>query len=281
MHKEKCIYYDNASQWAGGELAAPVIVLGDTGSVLDDAWALVKADKLPVWGSVLASSQSSGRGQTRRHWQSPKGNIYAALRLPNVAPFDNTAAAPALSALIIEALENIHCKVQLKWPNDLVANLKKFGGILLEEKQGVIIAGIGININEAPLNSFMREGAALEGGVLPLLKHDFQELTYYNNNIYSDEIPLSERLWLYLVRRMYFCYTTESPMLWSDNWKKIAERNLLWKGQSASLHDTDTVINGIVMGLGVGGELALLVDGNEQYFLSGSLNFCDYTRLGG
>ena len=37
---------------------------------------------LGVFDSLLAESQTNGRGQYRRNWGSPAGNLYASLRLP-------------------------------------------------------------------------------------------------------------------------------------------------------------------------------------------------------
>ncbi len=273
MLKEKCTFCDNAWQWSGEGLPAPVIVLHETGSVLDDAWELLQKDQLPEWACVLAHSQSSGRGQTRRQWQSPAGNIYVALRLPWQSPFNTTAAAPALSMLITKVLRDFNCNLRIKWPNDLVVNLQKVGGILLEERQGVIIAGIGINLIKAPSNSQLRHGAALQAGVLPVSSHMEQNLTSCNNILFSDEISLNERLWLYLVRNMYFCYKHKLPVNWAQIWHHEAEYDLLWLGQRVSLEDTDGVVTGVLKGLGANGELVLLVNGQEQYFLSGSLNF--------
>lgn len=40
---------------------------------------------LGVFDSLLAESQTNGRGQYRRNWGSPAGNLYASLRLPHGA----------------------------------------------------------------------------------------------------------------------------------------------------------------------------------------------------
>ncbi len=276
IQKEKMNYPNSLWQWKGDGLKAPVLVLDEVDSVLDDAWNLVKQNNFPIWSCVLARSQNKGRGQTRREWQSPSGNIYAALRLPNEQVFANTCAAPALSALIIKALTPITCNLGMKWPNDLVdiKKLQKVGGILLEEKQDVIIAGIGINLEYAPSTQQMRMGAALNAGVLNINPAAHSILRSYDKNIFQDDILFAEKLWLYLVSKMYFCYTAKLPMLWADLWQKEAEKHLLWKGKFVSITDTDTKVFGILNGISSTGELELLVDGQKQYFLSGNLSYC-------
>ena len=76
-------------------LPGPVYLTGAATSSLDAARLLVEADLFPEWASVLCLSQSAGRGQMRRAWSSPAGNLYTALRLPMKPPFDSEAAAPA------------------------------------------------------------------------------------------------------------------------------------------------------------------------------------------
>ncbi len=272
VFKSKCAFYDHASEWHG--LGINSIVLEETSSVLDDAWALCGQGKFPIWSNVLAGSQRAGRGQTRREWQSPKGNLYAALHLPNVYPFNSTAAAPALSTLIIEVLNELGCFLQVKWPNDLIdaTKMQKVGGILLEEKQNVIIAGIGINIEFAPSLEFMRKEAAFAAGTLPLPSDIENKLIKYNTDAVCNNSFFAERLWLYLVRKMYFCYTSELSQVWAKSWLQKANDTLLWKGHNVCLTDGNSKVCGTLSALGPQGELELLVNGQKKYFLNGSLN---------
>ena len=141
---------------------APVYLCGSATSSMDVARALAAHGQLPVWGSVLALSQRSGRGQLGRNWVSPEGNVYAALRLPQSHPFTGTAAAPAVGGLIAEALTHMGFDVHMKWPNDLLRREEqeegpgwcKVGGILLEERplpphretpaENLLVAGNGL-----------------------------------------------------------------------------------------------------------------------------------------
>jgi BirA family transcriptional regulator, biotin operon repressor / biotin---[acetyl-CoA-carboxylase] ligase len=110
----------------------------------------------PEGAVVLAEEQTAGRGRAGRTWHSERGaGLYATLLLrPKLSP----AQAPLLTML---AGLSAHSAVQsqtglvaeLKWPNDLLLNGKKFGGILTEmyaEPNLVqfVIIGIGINANQ-------------------------------------------------------------------------------------------------------------------------------------
>ena len=105
---------------------------------------------------VMAESQTAGRGRTGRTWFSEKGTgLYVTLLLrPRLAP----AQAPLLTMLAgLSAQAAVAAQTgltpELKWPNDLMLNGKKLGGILTEmhaEPSAVrfVIVGIGINVNQ-------------------------------------------------------------------------------------------------------------------------------------
>ncbi len=254
--------------------ALPVFLVGHTDSVLNDAWRCVNDGLLPIWGAVLAQSQSQGRGQTRRQWHSPEGNVYIAIRLPAEGIFATTAAAPVFSTLALLALQNLGCFLQLKWPNDLVlgTGTHKVGGILLEEKQGVLMAGMGINLQQAPQEKFLRENHALPAGILPPLQGLYDCIRSENSSVFSSQTPLAEALAIYLVSQIHFWYkkkllTATSEKAWTD----LAEAFLLWKGQEVELTDGQESKRGILQGLGSQGEIILRTQGQLQQCTSGSL----------
>ena len=125
--------------------------LGEVTSTLDAARTLMDAGLLAPWESVQAVRQTSGRGQLRRQWISPAGNIYATLRLPQADPFLGSEATPALSLMLAAACAELGLSVWVKWPNDLWLADGKLAGILCEtcrDKAGGlhVAAGIGVNI---------------------------------------------------------------------------------------------------------------------------------------
>lgn len=105
---------------------------------------------------VLAEEQTQGRGRAGRTWHSERGTgLYFTLLLrPKLAP----AQAPILTMLAgLSAQAAVQAQTglvpELKWPNDLLLNAKKLGGILTEmhaEPSTVrfVIVGIGINVNQ-------------------------------------------------------------------------------------------------------------------------------------
>ena len=102
---------------------------------------------------VLAEQQTAGRGRRGRQWVSPYGcNLYLSV----VWAFEGgIQAIEGLSLAIGVAARRamVHCGaegIKLKWPNDLLWEKKKVGGILLEivgDPTGYcqVVVGLGLN----------------------------------------------------------------------------------------------------------------------------------------
>jgi BirA family biotin operon repressor/biotin-[acetyl-CoA-carboxylase] ligase len=110
---------------------------------------------------VVAESQTAGKGRMGRPWESPPGvNIYLSIILrppflPNKMPLITLMTAVACAEAITEVTGLLP---GIKWPNDLLLNGKKLGGILTEadlemDRINFVVVGIGINVN-VPRSSF-------------------------------------------------------------------------------------------------------------------------------
>ncbi|MDJ1179367.1 biotin--[acetyl-CoA-carboxylase] ligase [Roseofilum sp. BLCC_M91] len=114
-------------------------------------WKLLR-EGAPPGTVVIARRQTAGRGQWGRSWSSADGGLYLSWAIaPNLA----TEKALLLTissawgiATILRQYQNL--PIQIKWPNDLILNQRKVGGILTETRvhqnqihQAVI--GVGIN----------------------------------------------------------------------------------------------------------------------------------------
>jgi len=129
---------------SGGD--EPVFLADACASCLDLAWQLAAEGRFPVWASALALTQHAGRGRMGRTWRSPPGNLHAAWRLPDLdSPWQDLASLLVGDA-VRHALDAMGVPVCLKWPNDLMIENRKLGGILIEEREGRVMAGIGINL---------------------------------------------------------------------------------------------------------------------------------------
>ncbi len=252
-------------------LSVPVFHYDVLSSVLDVAHEHIAQNELPIWGSVLATSQTQGRGQLRRLWESPPGNLYAALRLPEEAPFTQEAAAPAVGALLAEVLCSLGLDVYLKWPNDIVVLHEgmphKIGGILLEERGGRILAGIGINIVSAPSATVLRQNAAMPAGFLkelPEFKKD-----QFGNDLATSLPALPRSLWHVLVKKAFLTYREKSP--YPMYWRPFAETRLLWKGKMVVWEDEGKCVSGRLLGLGDSGGIRLELGMRVDEVMSGGI----------
>jgi BirA family biotin operon repressor/biotin-[acetyl-CoA-carboxylase] ligase len=89
----------------------------------------------------------AGRGRQGRQWSSPAGNLYAST-LVRLRPGDPPAGSLALVAAV--AVREAVGIGTIKWPNDLLIDGTKAAGILLERADDAVVAGIGVNVSEAP-----------------------------------------------------------------------------------------------------------------------------------
>lgn len=241
---------------ATGSAPPSVIICGPCTSSLDVAHALAAAGALPEWGAVLAVSQRAGRGQLRRPWESPPGNIYAALRLPAAGVFATETAAIALGCLFAESFAALGVPVQLKWPNDLLLGDAKIGGMLIEEKRGVVLAGIGINLVSAPPPEALRQGWAVPAASLT------------DRDISAT--PLT--LWRHLVEGALFCYEAQVLRAGGADFVSCAEKHLAWVGRGVVVHGGDVGdCPGRILGLEPQGGLRIVISGREHILRSGSI----------
>lgn len=114
---------------------------------------------------LLAEKQMSGKGRKDRSWLSlPEVNLTFSVLIKEKKyihkniNFINLASSLAV-ALSIENLFQL--RPELKWPNDILINKKKVGGILLEsnsrgDKIEAVIVGLGINVNQTSFNGNFR-----------------------------------------------------------------------------------------------------------------------------
>jgi len=104
---------------------------------------------------VIAEEQTAGRGRLGRPWFSPPSqNLTFSIVLRPQLNNEVLNLLPLYTAVAVaEAIERTtSLKVECKWPNDLLINKKKVGGILIEGsfKNGKIeyaVIGVGINVN--------------------------------------------------------------------------------------------------------------------------------------
>jgi BirA family biotin operon repressor/biotin-[acetyl-CoA-carboxylase] ligase len=105
---------------------------------------------------VFAEHQTAGRGRRGSHWLAPPHSSIlcsVAVWMPD-APGQGALVTRAAAVAGAEAIEaQCRLNVGVRWPNDLVIDDRKVGGILVEARpaageRGPVVIGIGINCTQ-------------------------------------------------------------------------------------------------------------------------------------
>ncbi|MBU1040197.1 MAG: biotin--[acetyl-CoA-carboxylase] ligase [Proteobacteria bacterium] len=233
-----------------------IVVCGPCASTMDVARELVAQGRLGAFGSVIAPAQTGGRGQLRRTWLSAPGNVLATLVLPPAEGLWNDLRPLVLGHLLAEALEGVCEGVCVKWPNDLLVNERKIGGILVEERPGCVLAGLGLNLGWAPREEDLRPGHCVAAGSFRL----------------PPGVSGALGLWRMLVNRLETGYVTLLETFSPSDFLTIFQSRLAWKGRRVLVCEGAGVrYEATIRGVSGKGELVLDCDGKEILFLAGDV----------
>ena len=116
--------------------------------------------------AVVAVEQTAGRGSRGRTWTSARGGLWLSVlsRPAGAAPAEALSVRIALA--VADALEDAGIAgVQVKWPNDLLVQGRKMGGILCEarwngDRLAWIAIGVGINVANRLSGALLDSAAA-------------------------------------------------------------------------------------------------------------------------
>lgn len=100
---------------------------------------------------IVAGEQRHGRGRGERTWHSPAGKGIYATAL-HALPIAELAVLPLRVACMVATFlrEAYGIDARIKWPNDILVDGRKIGGILIEARHqedcSFAIIGVGINV---------------------------------------------------------------------------------------------------------------------------------------
>lgn len=143
------------SAFKGDIIGREIIFYESTTSTNDRVLEIGEKGESPEGIVVIADTQSRGKGRLGRSWLSPPGvNLYFTVLLkPSSSPNEAAVLTFMAGIAVVSAIrEYLGLKAVIKWPNDVLINGKKVGGILMEmravmEKINFIALGIGVNVN--------------------------------------------------------------------------------------------------------------------------------------
>jgi BirA family biotin operon repressor/biotin-[acetyl-CoA-carboxylase] ligase len=167
-----------------------------TGSTNETAAAMAEAGA-PAWSLVAAAHQTAGRGRLDRGWVDVPGRavLLSVVLRPEVAPNRVGLLALAGGAAMARAIRSTTGRqVACKWPNDLLLDGRKVGGVLATSRihggrVAWVVIGVGVNVDAPP----GIEGAGALGEVDPrALVVAF--VTELHRIVEATEVPLDARV---------------------------------------------------------------------------------------
>lgn len=132
-------------------LVGGILVMPEIDSTND--YLLKNQSQLPDGTILAAEYQTAGRGRQNRRWAAPRGSsllVSVLLHEPRQSALRTTITQVAAIAACDAIRASTGLEAMVRWPNDLVLQQKKVGGVLAEVREppgGAIAIVIGIGIN--------------------------------------------------------------------------------------------------------------------------------------
>jgi BirA family biotin operon repressor/biotin-[acetyl-CoA-carboxylase] ligase len=197
---------------------------------------------------ILADEQTDARGRHGTSWYSPPGGLWMSVML---RPEKTTLVSIAAGVAVCTSLHTFGIAPGLKWPNDIIMNRKKIGGILIEIVDEHVIVGIGVNLN---IRKFPQELREIASSVFLETKKHLDKKMFFD----------------LLCRELDDCY----DMLKHDQDRDILSK---WRdytillGQRVTIQAGEGTIDGKVLDIGLNGALIVLrPDGSIEHVPAGT-----------
>ncbi len=199
---------------------------------------------------VVADFQTDGRGRHGRTWDSTRGqNLLTSIILRPSEPISAWGRYVMMAGLAVcRAVDDLNpaAHVVLKWPNDILVDGRKCGGILMEHAHGALVLGLGLNVNQTEFPDDNRISLALVLGR-----------------------PVDRgRVFDAVLRQMEACLTLDA----SDLATAYAAR-LPHAGRPITIRSMEgrPPVTGTFLGVTLEGALRLRVEGREETFHAGDV----------
>ncbi len=206
--------------------------------------------ELESYDVIVAKNQTSGRGRRGNTWVSSEGMALFSFILEedkSLTVNDYLKLPLIVGISLLETLDKLKPDMyEFKWTNDVYLKNKKVSGILIERKNGKLIIGIGVNLNNKIQDDLKDIAISLE------LNYDIEEF-------------------IRLVIRD-FINNFESFKLgnWSKILEKINEKNFL-KNKDIIVKVLDKEYSGKAFDIDYDGRLSVCINDEIKYFNVGEV----------
>lgn len=216
---------------------------------------------------VIAEAQTGGRGRLKRQWLSPPGSslLVSLLFRPKLAPLQAARVTMLCSLAIADAIEQTTpLQARLKWPNDILVQGKKAGGILTElgvhkDRLDFVVVGIGLNVNiafqdESPVFALDAAPDTSQASLSALADRSTSLLAATGQKV--PRLPLLQR---FLAQAEVRYLALQAGWRPNDEWSE----RLATLGQEVAITTPDEVIAGLAEGVDADGALLVRQAGGK------------------
>ncbi len=235
-------------------IGSGIIVLNYIDSTQD--YALKHLQSLNNGTLVIAESQNKGKGRLGRVWHSPYGEgIYMSLVLkdsfkPDILPQITLLASLSLTKYL---KTQYGLNFRVRWPNDILIEHDKIAGVLAVMRDGALVAGMGINVNQN-LQGLPEAAASL---FLLLGKNcDRNKIAARFLNCFEED---------------FYCWRSEGYKYLKKLWLDFASL----KGQEVIVHTNSGIVEGVVEDLAC--DCGLIIRGSMGFHIE--LNVNDLVKI--
>jgi len=212
---------------------------------------------------ILADTQTSGRGRGLNRWESPyqKGLYFSVLLKPDAPQDDVQLLSLMITLAVRKGVEDVAVKnlqkraiLDIKWPNDLFYDGKKWCGILIEgiTQNNIVnlIAGIGVNVATID-DSFDSNTRKVITSLDDIYNFKFMHQEILKSLLLNlEEYYRNFNPKAFVEEYKLFC------SIWGK-WGTLIIGNRRWRGVCKSITDK--------------GELIMKVEGKSKNFINGTL----------
>lgn len=213
---------------------------------------------------VVCDEQTKGKGTQRKKWYSipGKGLYFSVILYPSRS---DLSLLPLTASLAVKDMvsDELNTEISLKWPNDLMHETKKIGGILCEssfsgKKLNHSIIGVGINVKhtEQDFPEELRENA----GSLEM---------FYQSPVDKEKLLFT---CFHFLDKWYKEFLERDDQKILNNYLKTS---YFRPGERVKVEARGNKVNkgeGIFIGLDKKGRVILDIQGKEERFLSGEIH---------
>lgn len=205
---------------------------------------------------IVADIQTNGKTtKSNSFWESPAGNLYFTMAVRIGKEYKKFSHLLSfLTALsLVESVKSISkpdINIKIKWPNDVLLNVKKLSGILIEQEGDYSIIGIGVNIAHHPKNINIK----------------YPTTSLFDANINTTTEEFANILAKMIIQNLNFCI--------KDNFSSLVERIKPYMyniNKMVYLSFNNQKFKGVFEGIDSNGAIVLKTDSGVISFLSAEL----------